>query len=247
MKRKVTGTVVALVLATLGTLLLVGYVQSAHNNAAADEALVDVYLVREKIAKATPSADVDDKVDKATVPARLRAADAVTDLDELKDLFSTVDLLPGEQLVRARFAGAGDATRGDVPPGLLQVSVALEIERVVGGKLRAGDTVGVLLSYQPPLLPYETRLEINKVLVTDVQFQSAGGSMDAKESGLEGVGQASPQGTYIVTLALTAPQVEQVVHGAQHGELWLTAQPEDSSEEGTKVVNPANVYTGKLP
>ena len=50
-----------------------------------------------------------------------------------------------------------------------------------------------------------------------------------------------------MTLALTAPQVEQVVHGAQHGELWLTAQPADSSEEGTKVLNPANVYTGKLP
>lgn len=247
MRRKVTGTVVALVLATVGTLLLVGYVQSAHNNAAADEALVDVYLVREKIAKATPSADVDDKVDKATVPARLRAADAVTDLDELKDLLSTVDLLPGEQLVRARFAGAGDGTRGDVPPGLLEVSVALDIERVVGGKLRAGDTVGVLLSYAPPVLPYQTHLEIDKALVTGVQFQSAGGSVGAKEDATEGVDQAPPKGSYIVTLALTAPQVEQVVHGVQHGELWLTAQPKDSPEDGTKIVNPANVYTGQLP
>lgn len=246
MKRKATGTVLALVLATLGTLLLVAYVQSARNEVVSEEALVDVYVVDEKIAKATPSADVDSKVKKTTVPARLRAADAVTNLTQVKDLQTTVDLLPGEQLVRTRFATAASAAQGNVPDGLVQVSMSLDIERAVGGKLRAGDTVGVLLSYEPPVLPYETHLEVSKVLVADVQFQSNGGAVvggDKADNADDGPRVAPPPGKFIVTLALTAAQAEQVVHGMQHGEIWLTAQPADSSEDGTKVVNPANIYS----
>jgi pilus assembly protein CpaB len=247
MRRKATGMGVAIVLAILGTLLLVGYVQSAHDKAAASEALVDVYVVRERIPKATPAAEVEGKVERTTVPANVRAEDAVTDLAQVTDLFTTVDLVPGEQLVKARFSTAGTATRGEVPPGLLQVSVALEIEKVVGGKIRAGDTVGVLLSYEPPVLPYETHLELNKVLVTDVQFQSESGAVGASKGGPEQEGvEDAPKGMYIVSLALAAPQVEQVVHGAKHGDLWLAAQPLDSSEDGVKIVTPANVYTARV-
>jgi pilus assembly protein CpaB len=44
-----------------------------------------------------------------------------------------------------------------------------------------------------------------------------------------------PVGNLFVTLALDGPSVERVVFGAEHGRLWLAAQPADAAEGGTKV------------
>ena len=44
-KRRIIGIVAAMLLAVIGTIALVGYVQSAKDKAVAQEALVDVYVV----------------------------------------------------------------------------------------------------------------------------------------------------------------------------------------------------------
>ena len=51
--------------------------------------------------------------------------------------------------MKARFTGAGTAAASKATEGLLQVTVPLEPERALGGNIRAGDTVGVLLSFEP--------------------------------------------------------------------------------------------------
>jgi hypothetical protein len=50
-------------------------------------------------------------------------------------------------------------------------------------------------------------------------------------------------GKYLVTLAIDAPAVEQVVFAGEHGFVWLSAEPTDANEGGTKIVTRANVYT----
>ena len=53
MKRKLGGSLAALLLATLGTVALVGYVQSAKDRAVAGERMVDVLVVTDTVAKGT--------------------------------------------------------------------------------------------------------------------------------------------------------------------------------------------------
>ena len=108
-----------------------------------------------------------------------------------------IDLQPGDQLVEARLA---QKTVSAAPADKVQISVELEPERAVGGMLKAGDTVGVYLSFDPfdlddagqastsndaaaspdgttpatPATPKKspnmTHLEFQKVLVTGVQI-----------------------------------------------------------------------------
>jgi pilus assembly protein CpaB len=119
MRRRVTGIVAALVLASLGTVMLVVYVQSARDEAVAGERMVDVLVVSDDIEKGTKAADIDDLVDTKQVPAKVRADGAVADLADLDDeSVAAVDLVPGEQLVASRFVSRSEAARGDIPEGL---------------------------------------------------------------------------------------------------------------------------------
>jgi pilus assembly protein CpaB len=255
MQNKGIRVAAAFLLAALGTLVLVRYVESARQRAVAAETLVDVLLVDQPIDKGTAAADIGKKVKHVEVPAKLKAADAVTNLDDLKDLHATADLLPGEQVVKARFDNAGTAARGEAPKGLLQVTVSLEPERALSGTVRPGDTVGVLLSFEKAeelntglKVGNTTHLELHKVLVTDVQTQTEGsslGSDDEDEKTKDGVTKA-PSGKYLVTFALDAPAVEQVVFTAENGKIWLSAEPKDAPEGGTKLVGRGNVYTAGL-
>ncbi len=252
MRRRVTGIVASLLLASLGTMLLVAYVQSARNEAVAGERMVDVLVVTEAIEKGTKAADIEDSVTVRQVPAKVRADGAVEDVDNLDDdLVSSVELVPGEQVVSTRFVTRQQASRGDVPEGLQEVTVPLEPARALGGRLAAGDTVGVFLSFDPfevsrdgDKTPNTTHLELHKVLVTGVQLEStqALGGEDEAGDGEDGRPTSAPTGTFLITLAVDASAAEKVVFAAEHGFVWLSAEPEDADEGGTEIVTRGNVY-----
>jgi pilus assembly protein CpaB len=119
-----------------------------------------------------------------------------------------------------------------------EVSVLLEPQRAVGGRLAAGDEVGILIS-QPDART--THAVLHHVLVTQVQGAPAPADPEA-DTATASAGSAAPTGSLLVTLALTAEQAEGVVFGAEHGTLWLTLEPEDAALEGTEVITPDNVY-----
>ncbi|HEX6420772.1 MAG TPA: hypothetical protein VFZ77_19875, partial [Acidimicrobiales bacterium] len=63
MNRKITGILLALLLATVGTFALVAYVQSAKEEAVAGERQVDVVVVRDRIRKGATVEDMRGAVD----------------------------------------------------------------------------------------------------------------------------------------------------------------------------------------
>ena len=252
MRRRVTGIVASLLLASLGTMLLVAYVQSARNEAVAGERMVDVLVVTDAIDKGTKAVDIEDSVTVRQVPAKVKADGAIDDVDDLNDdLVAAVELVPGEQVVSTRFVTRQQAARGDVPEGLQEVTVPLEPARAVGGRLSAGDTVGVFLSFDPfeisregDKTPNTTHLELHKVLVTGVQIENAQNlstSDDGSDENADRPTQAA-SGTYLVTLAVDSAAAEKVVFAAEHGFVWLSAEPEDADEGGTEIVTRGNVY-----
>ena len=255
MNRKILGFLAALVLAGIGTAALVVYVESAKDKAVAGEALVDVYVVSETIPKGTPVADITDSVDVTRVPAKVRVDDAVSDIDGLgDDLVAAVDLQAGEQLLNSRLVSANQLSRASVPAGLQELTVSLDPTRAVGGALNVGDTVGVVLSFEPFDLPDTdnqspnmTHLTFHKVLVTAVQFAEGEGPSTSEDEGDDNADDATeaepaPTNQVLVTLALSSPQVEQVVFAAEFGHIWLTSENDDASEKGTRIVTLGQAY-----
>lgn len=254
MARRIVGIIVAVLLAAVGTLVLVGYVRTAEQRALAGELTVAVLVVAEEIPAGTPAEELGSMVRTERVPAKVQAIGSVEGLDELAGLAADVTLLPGEQITRQRFVVPGEVGAVEVPEGLLEVTVALEPERALGGQLDPGSLVGIIASFTeesasttaaaggegaPPVDSGSeaiTHLLLHKVLVTNVQGNqsaAAGGVLGANTT--EAGDNAVPADAVLVTLALDAPSVERVVFAAEHGSLWLSAEPEDAPEDGTSI------------
>ena len=103
-KRRIIGIALAAMLALIGTAALVGYVNSARDDAVADEELVDVYVVDQRVPQGAEPDTIASSVSVEQVPARLRQPGAITDLDDVGDRVAAAELQPGDQLVAARLA-----------------------------------------------------------------------------------------------------------------------------------------------
>ncbi len=224
-RRKLVGVVASVILAGMGTGLLVTYVRTAERRAVAKEKTAGVLVVTDTIPKGTRSEDISGKVKMEQVPDNVLAQGAVATLAPIAGRVTAVDLLPGEQLVQSRFATAAEASRLGVPPDLLQVTILLDAVRAMGGQVRSGDSVGVLASFDDP---ENTHLILQKVAVTDVRTE-LGVPVPATVQG------NAPTGKLLVTLALDGPSVERVVFAAEHGRVWLSWEPKEAGEGGTKV------------
>jgi pilus assembly protein CpaB len=146
-KRRIFGILAAVILATIGTVALVGYVQSAKDKAVAQEALVEVYVVDKVVPKGAAAETIKASVSIEQIPARLEQPGAITDLKEVGANVAAADLQPGDQLLAARLVPE-DEVAVEVKDKV-QVSAMLTPERAVGGSLKKGDLVGVYLSFDP--------------------------------------------------------------------------------------------------
>jgi pilus assembly protein CpaB len=228
-RQKLIGIVASVLLAAVGTGLLVAYVRGAEDRALKGEKTVEVLVVSATIPKGTKAEDIGANVRMEQVPTKVATKDALTNTLGLVGKVAAVDLLPGEQLVPSRFSSPAEAQ--GIAPGLLQVTVAMDAVRAVGGQVRKGDTVAVTLSFEDP---DTTHLVLNKVRVTDVRTAD-GQPVTTPASG------PAPTGSILVTLAVDAPSMERVVFGAEYGRLWLSWQPKEAAEGGTKVQTKAGV------
>jgi pilus assembly protein CpaB len=146
-KRRILGILAALILATIGTVALVGYVQSAKDEAVAQERMVEIYVVDKLVPKGAAAETIKSSVSIEQIPARLEQPGAIEDLNAVGANVAAADLQPGDQLLAARLVPKDDVAvevRDKV-----QVSAMLTPERAVGGTLKPGDLVGVYLSFDP--------------------------------------------------------------------------------------------------
>lgn len=271
MNKRVVGVVGAVLLAAVGTVLLVAFVRNAEERARADEDLVDVLVLRDAVEAGTSSSAIDGSFEVEQVPAKVKADDAIDDLSDVENLVASVDLVPGEQLMRSRFVEPGGIRRAavPVPEGLLEVTVAIQPERTLGGLLKPGDTVAVIASFEPfsvksapvqpgqdvsaftgeggatpipiPIdgeqvvglptpveTPNRTQIIGHNVLVTRLQLEDGEPSIDPDD---ENTGVAPTQ-ELLVTLAMDAEGVEDVVFTKEFGRVWLALQPAGADTEG---------------
>ncbi len=110
------------------------------------------------------------------------------------------------------------------------------------GRINAGDTVGVYLSFSPANSTSSvgtTQLVFQHVLVTNVQTTNT----PVSQKNGDQVQQVSAT-NYIVTLALTPTQSKRFVFAAEFGHIWLSNDPSSVAADGTGLINLGNVYHG---
>jgi pilus assembly protein CpaB len=248
--------VAALIVAIIGTVLLITYVNAADSRALAGVQTEDVYVVQKAIPAGTSAASLGDYVSKKPMPKAAVPADPVTDLTSLQGKVASVALQPGEQLLSSRFIDPAALTtpgRVAVPAGMQEVTLKLSADRVVGGDIAAGDTVGIVISFaKEEALPAQTQMTFNKVLVTAVQLpsgalaQGSSGSPTPQASQGGGLGggssnSSSSTGDYLVTFARPASDIERLVYADLYGQVYLTKDPASAADSNSAPIDRTKV------
>ena len=261
MKTRLLGGIAALLVAIVGTVLLVSYVQNADKRAMAGTETESIYVVQQAIPAGTPADKISALVTKKEVPKVALASNNVTDLASLGSKVTAVALVPGEQLLSSRmveeqaFLGP---SRVQVPAGLQEITLKLPIERVAGGKVTAGDTVGIFLSLDSATAGPDgqkvskTQLGFHKVLVTAAQFSDGAAAQTGETANTAGTTQASSttssstkgsgDRTYLITIARNAADAERIVFAAEFGKVYLSKEPGDAVEDGASYVDASRLF-----
>ena len=168
--------------------------------------------------------------------------------------------MPGEQLLSSRMVEENaflGPSRVQVPSGLQEITLKLPIERVAGGILKAGDTVGVFLSLdrlpvarRPAESSSKTQLSFHKVLVTAAQFSDGAATQTGTSDTASGTSQVSStssskaqgDGNYLITLARNSADAERIVFAAEFGKIYLSKEPGDAVESSTGAVDTAGLF-----
>jgi pilus assembly protein CpaB len=274
MKRRAIGIFAALAMAGFGTFLLVLFVRDAEGRAVAGELRSTVLVVQEPIPAGTPVELIGDSVALEEIPAKVKTDGALEDLSELEGLLTSVELLPGEQVLEARFVEPDVLTRTriEIPDGTLEVTLSLDPARAVGGTLFPGDEVAVFASFDPfelggapvgetpegdPLVeidgilvpadtktPNSTHIVLEGVLVTNVQVEELPVVAESVDGAPVSRRALAPSGNLLISVALSAEDAERVIFGAEHGQLWFARQTSDIDIRDTQVLTRGRIYEG---
>lgn len=245
MKSRLVAAITAVVLAIVGALLIFTYVGNADDRALSGLDPASVLIVQKAVPAGTPADALAESVTATKLPASAVAPSALTDLNKTSGKVTAVDLIPGEQLLMERLVAPEDiksAGSVDVPEGLQEVSFQLEPQRVVGGRLTAGDHVGVFISMASGGLEGDpdketTQLVVRKALITAIHRAP----QPVTEEG-EADAQALPEGSMLVTVAVNDRDAQKVVFAAEFAKIWLSKEPLEAKDSKPEVVERTEVY-----
>jgi pilus assembly protein CpaB len=243
MSRRITTISAALVLALLGTLLVVVYVGRADARALDGVQTVTVVVAKEPLKKGQTVKSAQDagllstetfprKAVPATAIAKLQAADAA--------LVFASDVTQGEMLQRPRLvAKVEPPNRLVIPAGKMAVAVSLEDPARVSNFVTVGSNIAVFDSYNvfegneggrwtPSGDHLNDGFPTNKatrVLLPKVQVLAIGESFrkeEPKKVDEAAAPAAAGDVTHtLVTVAVDQREAEKLIHGTQTGTLYL--------------------------
>ncbi|MDO4784752.1 MAG: RcpC/CpaB family pilus assembly protein [Propionibacteriaceae bacterium] len=224
MKRRMIAAIIAVVLMVIGALLLLRYVATVDERAQAQLEPVEVLVVTKPIARGQKPA-FNENVEAKKIARVAIVPGAVQDFQSVSDKVAAVDMIPGEQLLPERFLdrAALGAPEVKIPEGMVQVTVPLGPERILGGYVKPDDKVTIVVTTEAG-----TKSVLHNVLITRVQMP---GEDKGKEEGEDAEKKPKrPSGTSgaLLTFALNLSDAERVVWSAENASMWLLAETEKS-------------------
>ncbi|MFA5775375.1 MAG: RcpC/CpaB family pilus assembly protein [Ilumatobacteraceae bacterium] len=213
--------------AAIGTIMLYAIVNNRDNEQVGEVTeFGSVVVVKTAIPRQTPVESIIDSVEIMQVPTNLINPGAVATLGEITPGYVTsTELLPGEQLLSARFRNPEGLSRILVPNSLQEVTIPIFPERAVGGAFNPGDTLGVIASFGSGEGGENSSFILHRALVTAVQFSSSDlGVASATASGSDTSARTAPTDQLLVTFAVSSVDAVRLVFAAEFGSIWLSLE-----------------------
>ena len=248
MARRSVLLVVALVIALVGTMLIVLYVRGIDARATKGQELVEVLVATEPIeaGESVSAAKEAGKFDTKEVRRDDRVEGALGSTTAINDLVALSTVYPGEQILANRFGSLGDSETLVIPDDKIAMSVELTDFERVAGFVNPGSEVAIFNTVhvgghqgQPnpedgPLgLDQRTQLLLTRVMVIGVGTTTVSARTTTTEDGA--VTEEVPR--TILTVAVSQADAEKLIWADRYGDLnfaLLTEKSETSQKPGVR-------------
>ena len=246
MSRRTVALVLAVALAALATIALISYIRGLEDKAFENTEIVEVFVAKQDIAAGVTgdTAGQQGLIERRTVPARVRPVGAITSLEEISGKFAAVQIFKDEVIVGQRFVAQGTAVKGvlPIPEGQQAVSVQVGTPNGVAGFIQPGDQVSIVV--QANRTTGRTTGPTVQYLLQNVNVLAVGSRIVTTTAAT--TNNQQPQENVaccLLTLALSAGQVEQLVFSSLNGQLYFTLLPDKSPRANTPGRNIANLFS----
>jgi len=226
MGRRTILIVVALVIATVGALLVFMYVQGVDDRAVAQQQPRQVLTATTEIApgESVENAMAAGKFELTAVPDANVLAGALDNTDPIDGMVATSAVYPGEQIITAKFGEPGSDTKLGIPEDRLAISVDLADPNLVAGFVSPGSQIALFVTWGDG---DDARIQL---LLEDVTVLATGQATLATVTSTEGAEAEATDAvpSTILTLAVSQEEAEEIRLAERVGTLSLALRTEDS-------------------
>lgn len=251
MARRSVLLIVAVLIALIGTSLIVLYVQGIDKRAIEGQELVEV-LVATEIIDAGEAVDTAQEAGKFE-QKQVRRVDLVegflSSTGSISGLVATGAIYPGEQLIAKKFGTLGDTQSLVIPDDKMALSVELTDFERVAGFVNPGNEVAIFATPQDLsiLLPDNkerklgdyTRIVLTRVLVIGVGTTSVTSRTTKTE---EGDQVAEEVARTILTVAVTQDDAEKLIQADRNSDLTFALLTDDSKVDDNPGAKPSDLF-----
>ena len=228
MARRSVLLLVAVVIALVGTGLIVLYVQGIDKRATEGQELVEVLVATDTVetGETVAAAQEAGKFEKKEVRRDDAVDGALSSTSSISDLVATSPIYAGEQLLARKFGTLGDSDSLVIPDDKMAMSVELTDWERVAGFVNPGNEVAIFGTALAPvrLSPdgEETKLgDYTRIILTRVPVVGVGTtsvtSRTTRDDDGGSVTEEVPK--TILTLAVTQAEAEKLIHADRVTEL----------------------------
>ena len=234
MQSRVLAVLIAVVLALVATAAMIVYVNGADRRAISGQEPVLIWVAAKPIPAGTSGEDAKngEMIKPVEVPQKNLVQGTIRRVDQLNERYAAVDIVKGEQLLVSRWVGAEDVGGRrllQIPEDHQAVSIGVDLIRQVAGFVTPGDKVSMVVT-----MPRDG-VDTTQFLLQNVQVLAVGATALTRSSqgsgGRVNQGKGS-QNLTAVTLAIKKGDVENVVHAAVDGDIYLTLMPPNAQPAG---------------
>ncbi|MFZ2503788.1 MAG: Flp pilus assembly protein CpaB [Nocardioides sp.] len=253
MGRRTILLLVALLIAALGTAMILLYVKGIDDRATEGQTIVEVLVAKETIElnELADDAVAAGKFETIEIPQVAKADGALSSVKPIEGLVALGRILPGEQILSAKFGVAGSSGALPIPTGKIAVSVELTNPARVAGFVTNGSEVAIFASSELKAITEEgdekplgsfTRLFIDRATVIGVGDTTIATQTKQSDEDSQGGQTTEDIPRTIVTLAVTQEQAELIQHAAHFTDLSFALLTKDSAVNAGRSVNAADVF-----
>jgi pilus assembly protein CpaB len=237
MARRTILLCVAVVVAALGTAMIVLYVQGIDARAAEGQTRVSVLTATAKIKPGETVADAQaaGKLAKTEVVRDDMMEGALSSTASIEDQVSLGTVFPGQQIISQQFGAAGSQETLTIPDDKLAISVELTDPARVAGFVNPGSEVAIFASGDPEMYkPDGSTVKLSpytRLLLPNVEVIGVGDTSMASRTTTSGDGKQTTEEIprTILTVAVDQEQAERLIYAARNGDLAFALRTDKSA------------------